>query len=108
MGLLVLSSGLALSFVGGKKIVRNLPVSEETVVEEAKRALLGQQQTQQNQAGPSIGDSIEIQIWRSALEMRNEARKARRAEGIAFLLSGMVAILWGITILYNSRLTPDS
>jgi hypothetical protein len=108
LGLLILAFGIVLAFVGGQKIARNFPVSEETVLEEARRALSGQQQGSEIPPGPSVDDSVEIQIWMSALEMRNEARTASRTEGIVFFLTGVIAILWGITILYNSRSSPAS
>jgi len=108
LGSLILAAGLVLAAIGGHKIVTNLPLSEERVVEEARRALFGQQQASENPSDPSSGESVELEIWKSALEMMSEVSKAKRTEGIAFLLSGVIAILWGLTILYNSKSTPDS
>ena len=72
MGFLILAAGLGLAAIGGHKILTNLPMSEERVVEEARRVLIGQQQTSENPPDPSAGESVELQIWKSALEMMSE------------------------------------
>ena len=84
MGVLILAGGLVLSLMGGHKIVANLPISEEEVGQEARRALLGQEKTSEDPSDPSLGESVKLPIWKSALEMTSQLRNTQRTEGVPF------------------------
>ena len=88
--------------------MQNLPLSEERAVEQAKKALLDRGGTSDERRDDSFGRRAEVEIWKSARGTMNEVRKEQRVKGTVFLLSGIVSVIWGATVLYASRSTPKS
>jgi hypothetical protein len=108
IGTLIVLGGLVLASIGGHKIIQNLPLSEERAVEEAKNALMDRRGISDEQRDHSFGVRAEVEIWKSARGTMNEVRREQRVKGAVFLFSGIVSVIWGITVLYASRSTPKS
>jgi len=108
IGTLIVLGGLVLASIGGHKILRNLPLSEERAVEEAKSALTDRRGTSDVQSDDSFGGRAEVELWKSARGTMNEVRGEQRVKGAVFLFSGIVCVIWGITVLYASKSTPKS
>ncbi len=51
--------------------------------------------------------NVEFQVWKSALQVTKGVRTEERSEGSVFLVSGIISVIWGMTMLYYSRSTPD-
>lgn len=107
-GTLVLVAGLVLVSTGAHKIITHLPLSEERTLHEAAGSLRFHQGTAEGSREESARGSVEVEIWKSARVMINEIREAKRAEGVGFLLAGLILVVWGGTLLYSSRNTPGS
>jgi hypothetical protein len=108
IGTLIVLGGLVLASMGGHKIIRNLPLSEEAAMEEAKSALLDRQGVSGEQGVGSYGGRVEVEIWKSARGTMNELRREKRVKGSVFLVSGIASVIWGLTVLYASRSTPKT
>jgi len=108
IGTLIVLGGLVLASIGGHKIIQNLPLSEERAIEEMKRALLDRSGIQDEQSDESFGGRVEVETWKSARGTMNEVRSEKRVKGAVFLVSGIVSVIWGFTVLYASRSTPKS
>jgi hypothetical protein len=102
VGILILLAGLALASLGAYRIYRNQPLSEENALPRRRTALTeeGDGRSRRNEPAPQ---DVELQVWKSTLEMTNASRKEKRAEGATFLLAGTIGILWGLTALYSGR-----
>ena len=100
-------AGFALGSIGTYSICTNLPVSETKALEEAKRAMLAEEGSTGSPGGESMRRNVELHVWTSAFEVANVDRKERRGEGLVFLVSGIISLIWGITVLYNSTSTPN-
>jgi hypothetical protein len=107
-GMLILVVGLAFVSTGAHKIITHLPMSEERAIEEAEGSLPLRQGASEPLREESARRSAEVEIWKSARGMINEIRAAERAEGVGFLLAGLILVVWGGLLLYNSRSTPGS
>jgi hypothetical protein len=105
IGTLIVLGGLVLASMGGHKIIQNLPLSEERAVEEAERALMDRRGVSDERGGDSFGGRAEVEIWKSARGTMNEVRREQRFKGAVFLLSGIVSVIWGATVLHVSRST---
>jgi len=108
IGTLIVLGGLVLASIGGQKILQNLPLSEKRAVEEARSALMDRRGISDEQRDDSFGGRAEVEIWMSARGTMNEVRREERVKGAVFLFSGIVSVIWGITVLYASRSTPKS
>ena len=108
IGTLIVVGGLVLASIGGRKIIQNLPLSEERAAVEAKRALQDRQKISDERRDESFGRRVEVEIWKSALGTMNEVRREKRFKGALFLVSGIASVIWGSTLLYASRNTPKS
>jgi hypothetical protein len=89
------------------RIATNLPISDEEVLAEARRAVLSERGGTASRRGESLPGNVEFQVWKSALQVTNSVRTEERSEGSIFLVSGIILVIWGLTMVYNSRLTPD-
>ncbi len=107
VGTVILIAGLVLGSIGAHRIVTNLPISDEEGLAEASRVLRTQKGAAARQEGESLRRSLEFQVWKSALQVTNKVRKEERVEGTVFLVSGIISLIWAITVLYNSSSTPD-
>jgi hypothetical protein len=105
-GTVLLIAGLVFGSIGTYRIAMNLPISDEEVLAEAKEAALSEKGAAASQKGESLPGNVEFQVWKSALEVTNRVRTEERSEGSVFLVSGVILVIWGMTMVYNSRLTP--
>jgi hypothetical protein len=106
VGTVMLVAGLVACSIGAHGIATNLPVSDEQALSEAKRAVFAEKGATATRRGESLQGNVEFQVWKSALQATNKIRKEKRSEGSVFLVSGIIAVIWGVTMLYNSRTTP--
>jgi len=107
VGTVLLVAGLALGSIGTHRIVTNLPISDDEALAEARRSVLTDEEPAANRRGESLQGNVELQVWKSAIQHTNKARTEKRVEGAVFLVLGFIAFIWGMTIIYNSRSTPD-
>ncbi len=107
-GTLVLVIGLAFVSTGMHKIITHLPLSEERALEEAEDSLQFREGASEALRKESAQRSVEVEIWKSARDMINEIRATKRAEGVGFLLTGLILVVWGGLLLYHSRSSPGS
>ena len=107
IGNVLLIAGLVFGSIGVHRIATNLPISDEEVLAEARRAVLSEKGSTASQMDESFRGNIEFQVWKSALQVTNKVRTEKRSEGSVFLVSGIILVIWGMIMVYNSRLTPD-
>ena len=88
------------------RICTNLPLSDEKVWEEATEAVLQKEGIRKNPRRESLQEKVELDVWTSALKMTNRAREKNRGEGAVWFFSGILSLLWGITVLFYGRRTP--
>ncbi len=103
IGTVILIAGLVFGSIGAHRIATNLPISDEEVLAEARRAVLSEKGATANQRGESLRGNIEFQVWKSALQVTNRVRTEKRSEGSVFLVSASILVIWGMTMVYNSR-----
>lgn len=106
LGTLILVAGLAVCSVGAYKIVTNLPVSDADAMQGPDGALSARDPGDAP-GHASLQRDVELQVRKSALKIRNKDRSEKRGEGIGWLVSGMIVLIWGATMLLNSRDTPS-
>lgn|GEM_PF-2710720 len=102
-GALLLIAGLVLGSIGAYGIATNLPVSDEQPLAEAKKAVTPGNGPSAGQRDESLEANVEFQVWKSALQVTNRVRAEKRSQGSIFLLCGFIPVIWGMTLLYNSR-----
>jgi hypothetical protein len=107
IGAVLLIAGLVLGSTGAHRIATNLSISDEEVLSEARRAVVPEKGGTGSQGAESLGGNVEFQVWKSALQVTNKVRKEERMDGLVFLVSGIILVIWGIIMVYNGRLTPD-
>ncbi len=107
IGTVLLLAGLVFGSIGAHRIATNLPISDENSLAEARRAVLPEKGDTTSQGGESLRGNVEFQVWKSALQVTNGVRTEERSEGSVFLVSGIISVIWGMTMLYYSRSTPD-
>jgi len=103
IGTVVLISGLVFASLGAYRIASNLPISEEEALAEARRAVLSGKGATASQRSASLRGNVEFQVWESALQVTNSLRTKERSAGLVYLLSGFILVIWGMTMVYNSR-----
>jgi hypothetical protein len=103
IGIVLLIAGLVFGSLGAHRIATNLPISDEEVLAEARRAVLSGKEATANQKGESSRGNVEFQVWKSALQVTNTVRTEERSEGSVFLVSGFIFLIWGMAMVYNSR-----
>lgn len=103
IGIVLLMAGLVFISLGAHRIATNLPISNEEVLAEARRALLSGKEATGSQKGESLRGNVEFQVWKSALQVTNTVRTKERSEGSVFLVSGFIFLIWGMAMVYNSR-----
>jgi hypothetical protein len=108
IGLVILLAGVGFGSSGAHKIWTNLPLSEEKATAAARSVRLAEDGIAEGPAGRTLHGSVELHVLASAIEMANLHRKAKREEGLLLLVSGALAVMWGITVLYNSRHGPGT
>jgi hypothetical protein len=106
LGTIALLAGLFVAGLGANKIAMNLPVSDEQALEEAKMALMAQEGLTGSRTGESLRGDVELQVWESATESRNEIRTKMRSEGSVLLVIGLIGVVWGVAMLYYGGITP--
>lgn len=103
IGTVLLIAGLVFGSIGAHRISTNLPISDEEVLAEARTAVLSGKGVTVSQRGESLRGNVEFQVWKSALQVMNRVRTEERAEGLVFLVSGIILVIWGMTLIHNSR-----
>lgn len=99
----MLIAGLVLGSIAVLEIATNLPISDEKALTEARRAVSPEEGATTGRRGESLRGNIEFQVWTSALQVANTVRKEKRTHGSVFLVIGFILVIWGMTLLYNSR-----
>ena len=107
-GTLILLAGLVAGSIGGYRIAANLPVSYEMTPAGVEGVVFSADRSAVAQRGESLRGDVEIQVRKSAIRSANKERKEKRSDGSVWLVSGIIAVIWGVTILYNSRSTPEA
>ncbi len=102
-GTLLLLAGLAIGSVGAYRFCTNLPLSDEKVLQEARKAVPQKEGTREGPRQQVLREKVELDVWTSALKMTNKRRKEIRDEAVVFLVSGLLSVMWGIAVLYNGR-----
>ena len=100
-------AGLVCGAIGAHRIATNLPISAEEALAEARRAVLPEKGATTSQRGKSLRGNVEFQVWESALQVTNGIRTEQRFAGSVFLVLGIISVIWGMTMIYNSRATQD-
>jgi hypothetical protein len=103
IGTVVLIAGLVFGSIGAYRIATNLPISDEKALAEARRTLLSGKEATENQRGESLRGNVEFQVWKSALQVTNRVSTEERSKGLVHLVSGFILLIWGMTMVYNSR-----
>jgi hypothetical protein len=103
IGTVLLIAGLVFGSIGAYRISTNLPIPDEEVLAEARTALLSGTGGTASQRGESSLGNVEFQVWKSALQVTNRVRREERAEGLVFLVSGIILVIGGMTMIHNSR-----
>ncbi len=103
IGTVLLIAGLVFGSIGAHRIATNLPISDEEALAESRRAVLSEEGDTTSQRGKSLRGNVEFQVWESALQVTNRVRTEQRSEGSVFLVFGIISVIWGMTLLYNSR-----
>lgn len=103
IGTVLLIAGLLFGSIGAYRIATNLPISDEEVLAQARRSVLSKEGATASQRGESLRGNVEFQVWKSALQVTNRVRTEERSEGSILLLSGIILVIWGMTMVYNSR-----
>ena len=106
-GTLILLAGIVAGSIGGYRIAANLPVSDEMTPTREEGVVFPSERTAAAQRSESLRGDVEIQVRKSAIQSANKERKEKRSEGSVWLVSGIIALIWGVTILYYSRSTPE-
>jgi len=84
-------------------IVRTKTAMAATLGAEAKKAVTPGNGPSAGQRDESLEANVEFQVWKSALQVTNRVRAEKRSQGSIFLLCGFIPVIWGMTLLYNSR-----
>jgi hypothetical protein len=103
VGSVILIAGLTVGSIGTYWIVKNLPISDAEALRVSRGALSAIEGLSEDPEQATLQDNVELQVWQSALTMTNKDRKERRDEGAMWLLSGIIAVIWGVTVLQYSR-----
>jgi hypothetical protein len=101
----ILIAGVVLGAVGAHRIAMNLPLSHEQTLAEAKRAVSDRERETESRRSESLQGNVEFQVWQSVLQVTSKVRREKRLEGSIFLLSGVIALIWGVALLYTGRST---
>ncbi len=105
LGILFLLAGLAVSGFGAYEILTNLPLTDTLAPGGVDRALAGAKGGPDSPKNASLQEDLERQVRETTLPVRNEDRRRRRGEGIGWIVSGMIVLMWGGTMLLNNRST---
>lgn len=105
VGSVILIAGLTVGSIGTYRIVKNLPISDAEALRVSRGALSALEGLSEDPGQATLQEKVELQVWQSALKMTNKDRKERRDEGAIWLLSGIIAVIWGAAVLHYIRTT---
>ena len=105
VGTVILIAGIAVGSIGTHGIVMNLPISEAEAWKTSRGGFTATKDRPEDSKHATLQEDVELQVRRSALQMTNEDRRERRDEGAIWLLSGIIAVIWGAAVLQFSRST---